>query len=291
VSRVRRPPEGATGAATAPEGAGGAGAWTTFPATRGEPIDDAGGLAALVNAHPLARERALELVRRGTLSLVGQLSWGSNATLLGVLEDDQASAHAIYKPRRGERPLWDFPSGTLCQREVAAYAVSEAMGWSLVPPTALRNGPFGRGMVQLYVAHDPDVHFLALDRPDPGVVARLVAFDHVINNADRKSGHVLQAGDGRLWAIDHGVAFHVEPKLRTVIWSLAGEPLPRDVAAGIEQLLAELGAAESTLSIHLDGLLAPGERAALARRVRQLLDDGIFPAPAADRRHMPWPPV
>lgn len=271
-----------------------------FPATLGEPLGEDDGLEVLQRARPIPRDRAISLVQRGTLSLIGQLGWGSNATLLGVLEDAAGCAHAIYKPRRGERPLWDFPSGTLCQRELAAYAVSEALGWDLVPPTTLRRGPYGRGMIQLYVAHDPDVHFLTLDRPDPAVVARLVAFDEVINNADRKSGHVLQAGDGRLWAIDHGVAFHVEPKLRTVIWSLAGEPLPRAVSTGLARLLAALtvatdadavAVADDALPTTLERLLSPGERAALARRTRQLLAAGTFPAPAPDRRHVPWPPV
>lgn len=262
-----------------------------FPATTGELPPGDEGLGALRAARPLPGGRALELLRRGRLELVGQLGWGSNTTLLGVLEDDAGRAHAIYKPRRGERPLWDFPSGTLCQREVAAWRVAEALGWPPVPPTALRGGPYGRGMVQLYVAHDPDRHFLALERPDPTAVARIVAFDVVINNADRKSGHVLEDPGGRLWAIDHGVAFHVEPKLRTVIWSLAGRPLPGDVAAGLERLLEALADPRGALATALEPLLSPGERAALARRTRRLLEAGAFPDPSPDRRHVPWPPV
>jgi len=262
-----------------------------FPATSGRIPPGDPSLEALGDARPIPFARALELLRRGRLEPVGQLSWGSNTTLLGVLEDDAGRAHAIYKPRRGERPLWDFPGGTLCRREVAAYLVAEALGWPPVPPTALRGGPYGRGMVQLYVAHDPDVHFLALERPDPAAVARLVAFDVAINNADRKSGHVLRDPGGRLWAIDHGVAFHVEPKLRTVIWSLAGQPLPRDVAAGLERLEAALADPEGTLATALAALLSSGERAALARRTRRLLDAGAFPDPSPDRREVPWPPV
>jgi len=269
---------------------GGGAPWTAFPATRGQPLEDGDSLEALAGVQPIPRERAFDLLERGTLDVHGQLAWGTNATLLATLSDDAGCAHAVYKPRRGERPLWDFPAGSLCRREVAAWVVGEALGWGLVPPTALRRGPYGRGMVQLYVAHVPDVHFLALDRPDPVAVARLVAFDAVINNADRKSGHVLRAGDGRLWAIDHGVSFHVEPKLRTVIWSLAGEPLPGDVCEGLERLLEALepgGEARRAL----DALLEPAEVAATARRARALLRAGAFPAPHPDRRHIPWPPV
>lgn len=201
--------------------------------------------------------RALELLRRGALRIEGQLIHGSNHTFLVRVEDEEDDALAIYKPREGERPLWDFPTGTLCDREVAAYHVATALGWHFVPPTILREGELGPGMVQLFVPHDSQEHFLEMEGIAHRDVARLVVFDTVINNADRKSGHVLRSADGRLWAIDHGVSFHVAPKLRTVIWDLAGQPLTADARTGLRRLLAALPDATSSAS---DASESPGER-------------------------------
>lgn len=245
--------------------------------------------------------RALAILAEGEAILEGRLPWSSNSTWLVRLETPDARVLAVYKPRRGERPLWDFPAGTLCLREMAAFELSQALGWGLVPPTVLRQGPLGLGALQLFIPHDPEEHFLVLERPDPATVARLVAFDVIINNADRKSGHVLRDETGRLWAIDHGIAFHVEPKLRTVVWELAGEPLPADLAANLGALLDALeppaleppapGDAGPGLAERLAPLLSPAEIAALVRRGRRLLAQGRFPGADPRRRDIPWPPV
>ena len=248
------------------------------------------GLPPADAGHPTPLDRALALLSDGELSIEGQLIHGSNHTFLARIEDEGRAALAIYKPRLGERPLWDFAEGTLCQREVAAFRAAEALGWPFVPPTVLREGELGEGMVQLFVPHDPEEHFLVMEGLSPADVARLVAFDVVINNADRKSGHVLRSADGRLWAIDHGVAFHVEPKLRTVIWGLAGEPLTEDIRFGLRRLLASL-AERGPEAAALARLLEAVELDAMRDRVRGLLEEGRFPAPDRQGRAIPWPPV
>jgi uncharacterized repeat protein (TIGR03843 family) len=204
-----------------------------------------------------------------------------------MLED--TSALVVYKPREGETPLWDFPDGTLCLREVAAYAVSEALGWGLVPMTVLRDGPHGTGAVQIFVEHDPSKHYLSLG---PGsefadAFRRIAAFDVVINNGDRKSGHVLVAPDGSgVHVVDHGVSFHAEPKLRTVIWDYAGEPIPDGDAADVRSF-GETLARDTGL---LEQLLASEEIDALRRRIEAFLAAGTFPQPGG-RSPYPWPPV
>jgi hypothetical protein len=236
-------------------------------------------------------ERALTLLAEGDLEVEGRLPWSSNATLLVRLSHGRLTAGAVYKPRRGERPLWDFPAGTLCRRETAAFVVSHALGWELVPPTVLRDGPEGPGAVQLFIPHDPELHYLAMPRPDPATIRRVVAFDILINNADRKSGHILAGPDRRLWAIDHGVSFHREPKLRTVIWEHAGEPIPMDILADLTALGGTLVDPASVLRRRLEELLLPAEIGALARRARGLVAAGCFPGEDPDRRAIPWPPV
>jgi hypothetical protein len=243
----------------------------------------------------LSVAQALARLAAGEVVVEGRLPWSSNATYLArvVTAVDTEGLLAVYKPRRGERPLWDFPVGTLYRREVAAFAVSEALGWQLVPPTLARDGPYGPGMLQAFIAHDPDRHYLSMDAADidAAIIARLVAFDAVINNADRKSGHVLEAEDGALWAIDHGVAFHVEPKLRTVIWELAGERLPADLAVDLARLADDLLQPAGELACALADLLSPAEVEATARRARKLARTGRFPDADPDRRSYPWPPV
>lgn len=236
-------------------------------------------------------ERAQALLAEGDLEVEGRLPWSSNATLLARLSDGALVTRAVYKPRRGERPLWDFPTGTLCQRETAAFVISHSLGWELVPPTVLRDGPLGEGAVQLFIPHDPEVHYLTLAEPHPPTIRRIVAFDILANNADRKSGHILTARDGRLWAIDHGVTFHTEPKLRTVIWEHAGEPIPADLAADLATLADALADPASAVRAALAPLLAPAEVRALARRTRALLEAGCFPDVDPYRRAIPWPPI
>ncbi len=238
---------------------------------------------------PIDRDRLLKLLQEGELTLEGLLLWSSNTTFLGVVQDGSQKVLVVYKPTRGERPLWDFPPGTLAKREVAAWLVSEALGWGLVPPTVYRKGPHGPGMVQLFIDHDPDEHFFTFRDQNPPELPYIAAFDVVVNNADRKAGHCLRDATGRIWCIDHGICFHVEPKLRTVIWDFAGQPLPRPIAADLERLRPAL-APGGTLRRDLAPYLSGEEIEALRLRVEGLLRAGRYPHPGPGR-HVPWPLV
>jgi uncharacterized repeat protein (TIGR03843 family) len=237
------------------------------------------GLRAGATAAPL------DLLARGEIAVKGRLPWASNATFLVEVTRDGASALGVYKPERGERPLWDFPRG-LHRREVAAYRLSEILGWGLVPPTLEREGPYGPGSLQLFVDAEFEEHYFTLrERPEHrAALARLCAFDLLANNADRKSGHCLLGRDGRLYAIDNGLCFHVDPKLRTVVWDFAGEPVPEEVRAGAAAL------ASRSLPRPLVELLREEERAALVRRARALGAAERFPEDTTGMRY-PWPLV
>jgi uncharacterized repeat protein (TIGR03843 family) len=231
---------------------------------------------------------ALDLLRCGRVSVLGLLPYASNYTFLAEVTEGEHKALAVYKPRRGERPLWDFPAGTLAAREVAAFVVAEAAGWHLVPPTVLReDGPMGPGSLQLFIEHDPDRHYFVLMEERLEDFTPFVAFDIIINNADRKAGHVIEDAGGRLWAVDHGVTFHSESKLRTVIWQFAGESLSPSLRADLERLGSQL-AEDSGLRRELAGLIAPHETEATLGRVEALLIDDRFPVPGSDRP-LPWP--
>ncbi len=198
---------------------------------------------------------------------------------------------AVYKPLKGENPLWDFPDGALYRREVAAYRLSRLLDWPMVPPTIPRDGPHGIGSVQLYVQHDPESHFF-VQREIPDLqdqLKRMCVFDVIANNADRKGGHCLLDESGRIWGIDHGLCFHAQYKLRSVIWDWVGEPIGQTlledlVAAGAK--IRERGADAEAFT----EMLAPGEEPALLRRIEKLVDDGRFPQPGPNR-HYPWPMV
>jgi uncharacterized repeat protein (TIGR03843 family) len=224
----------------------------------------------------------------GELEILGRIPWASNATLLARVTlpgDDGPSALVIYKPERGERPLWDFPPG-LYQREVAAYEVSEALGWGLVPPTVARDGPAGTGSVQLFVRCQDNVTAFDLIGAEHPAMPVVAAFDVVINNADRKGGHTLLDPDGRVWAIDHGVCFADEPKLRTVIWDFAGEPVPGELLGDLRRLAAQING--GTLGRRLRELLSAQELRTLRRRALRLAERGTFPEPTGGRPY-PWP--
>jgi len=233
-------------------------------------------------------ERARAFLAEGDLELLGRIPWASNATLLARVRHRELEGLAVYKPVRGERPLWDFPPGTLYRREVAAYLVSEQLGWRLVPPTLVREGPLGVGSLQLYVDADAEVTAFELLAAGNAALPRIAAFDVVTNNADRKAGHCLMGEDERVWAIDHGVCFHTEPKLRTVLWDLAGHPLEAADVADLEALAA--AAAGGGLAEHLAELLAADEIAAVAERSLGLARAGRLPAPGSGRAY-PWPLV
>ncbi|MFJ6558500.1 SCO1664 family protein [Streptomyces sp. NPDC091412] len=257
-----------------------------------------------------------ELLAQGELTVRGRIREASNAALFCTVAYDGREASCVYKPVAGERPLWDFPDGTLAAREVAAYEVSEATGWSLVPPTVLRDGPYGEGMVQLWIEATPEAELLALldaEEPGPGWKAigfaevgegrtallvhadderlrRMAVLDAVINNADRKGGHLLPTPEGHLYGIDHGVTFNVENKLRTLLWGWAGEPLPPEVLAVLKALEDTLRDG-APLATRLAALITPAELDATRARVTALLTSGAHPEPSGEWPAIPWPPV
>ncbi|WP_046471898.1 SCO1664 family protein [Allosalinactinospora lopnorensis] len=236
---------------------------------------------------------AVELLRVGELTVAGRLTDASNAALYCVVTSGSVSAGCIYKPVAGERPLWDFPDGTLAGRELAAFAVSEAFGWGVVPPTVYRDGPFGEGMCQLWVERDPTVDLVAFsrDRVHAGL-RRMAVFDAVINNSDRKIGHLLPTPDGHLYGCDHGVSFAEEYKLRTVLWQWQGEPLTDEALAALDDVHAQLlRSGGSPVSEQLARHLTAPERYAVRRRVELLREHRVHPYPAPGRPAIPWPPV
>lgn len=249
----------------------------------------------------LATAVTLDILQHGELEVEGLLPWSSNYTfMMQVCGSDSNGSplvlQAVYKPRRGERPLWDFAQGTLCLRERAAFLVSNALNWHIVPPTVLRKAAHGFGSIQLFIEHDPERHYFTFEG-EPAYRTQLqkfVLFDILINNADRKSGHVLLQENmeppERLWGIDHGICFHQEYKLRTVIWEFVGQSIPTDLIRGLRHIQTLLETDGSELTSQLQNLLSTAEIAAMHRRVNHLIQQGTFPAPGPGR-HYPWPPV
>ena len=238
---------------------------------------------SVLAATAMSSSDAIEFLSRSAITIKGRMAAASNITLLAELTCDGTTGHGIYKPERGERPLWDFPPG-LYKREVAAYRLSEALGWGIVPPTILREGPHGIGSLQLFINADFEQHyFTLLERPEHRAqLMRICLFDLVANNADRKGGHCLLGADDRIYAIDNGLTFHVEPKLRTVIWDFGGEPIPREAIESLRHLLDE-GLPEA-----LAELIDPNEQEALLARSKALARRGRFPKDASGMRY-PWP--
>lgn len=231
----------------------------------------------------------LELLRKGRLELTGQFVWGSNDTFLTRVITADGEIQAVYKPSQGEQRLWDFPEGSLAARETAAYLTSRALGWDLVPPTVLRqDGPVGPGSVQLYVEADSDRHYFTFTPEEKQRLRPAAVFDLLINNADRKGGHVLLAHDGHLWLIDHGVCFHQEDKLRTVIWDFVGETIPPVLLEDLHAFGERLRGGD--FRREMAGLLSGPEVVALERRAARLLTDRRFPPPGRGRPY-PWPMI
>jgi uncharacterized repeat protein (TIGR03843 family) len=234
---------------------------------------------------PIATERALDLLRDGAVEVLGRMPYSSNATFLVDICHEGLMAQGIYKPHRGERPLWDFPSG-LFKREAAAFVLAEHVGWHFVPPTVVRDGPLGEGSLQLFVPSHFEHHYFTL-RDGGGHVEtlqQLCVFDLLSNNTDRKSGHVLLGEDGRIWAIDNGLSFHAEFKLRTVIWDFAGDRIPSAIRDDVVRLLDE------GLPDAFTELLDAFERDAVLTRARAVVREGCFPVDHSGRRY-PWPLV
>jgi uncharacterized repeat protein (TIGR03843 family) len=230
---------------------------------------------------------ALRVLAEGDIEVQGRMPWSSNSTFLVTICFAGEQTNAVYKPHRGERPLWDFPDG-LYKREAAAYELSEALGWRLVPETIVRKeAPFGPGSLQRFVEADFEQHYFTLleDPVHHDALRAMCTFDLLANNADRKSGHCLLTEDGHIWGIDHGLCFHDEPKLRTVIWDFSGEPIPAPLLADIERL-----AAAESLPPALAALLSRAERDALLKRAAAVLRMGRFPEPGSSRPY-PWPLV
>jgi uncharacterized repeat protein (TIGR03843 family) len=267
------------------------------------------------DAADLSREDQLRLLRQGTLDLEGRLIDASNTTLRAEITLADVRARCVYKPIRGERPLWDFPDGTLAGREVAAYEVSAATGWDIVPPTVMRDGPLGEGACQLWIeepdeflpmvgfvpateippgwlrvagARDDDGTAYLLAHADDPALARMALFDIVINNADRKGGHVLHPPGGHLYGVDHGVCFHVDDKLRTVLWGWAGKPVPVAALTALEELRDDLS---GPLGERLCRLISDVEVDATRARLDRLIARRRFPKPSSERYVMPWPPI
>ncbi|MFC7274699.1 SCO1664 family protein [Paractinoplanes rhizophilus] len=266
-------------------------------------------------AAALAESEALDLLANGRMEIEGRLVDASNTTLRAEITLSGVTRRCVYKPVRGERPLWDFPDGTLAGREVSAFLVSQATGWGLVPPTILRDGPLGPGALQLWIdepedaesligfvpaydvpsgwlavanARDEDGDAYALAHADDPRLARLAIFDAVINNADRKGGHVLYPAGGAIHGVDHGVSFHVENKLRTVLWGWTGKSLIAEATEVLSDLAARL---ESDLGETLEQHLTISEVQHIRLRIRRLLRGGRFPKPPQDWPAIPWPPV
>jgi uncharacterized repeat protein (TIGR03843 family) len=243
----------------------------------------------LTPAVELPVEDALGLLERGELSIEGRLVDASNATLYCAVSADGVTAACVYKPVAGERPLWDFPDGTLAEREVAAYAVSAAIGWDVVPPTVYRVGPAGPGMVQLWIDTDDDADLVRLIRGRGSeAIRRVTVFDAVINNADRKGGHLLPTARGHVYGVDHGVTFHVEDKLRTVLWQWAGKSLSDEAQDALRRLRRDL---DGRLGETLHDLLTTAEVRRTRARVDRLLSTRRHPEPSDEWPSVPWPPM
>ena len=230
--------------------------------------------------------KIIEHLLAGTLEVTGRLVDASNATLYGECTFSDEKMAVIYKPIAGERPLWDFPDGNLAHREYASYLISEYSGWKVVPPTVLREGPFGLGMVQQWIDIDESIDLALYYREDNENLRRMALFDAVINNTDRKIGHLLPVVDGSLLGCDHGVTFHEENKLRTVIWQFAERELTHDE----KHTLGELAARLHIESEVLRGLITEIEFSALIARIEGLMESGKFPSPSEDWPAVPWPP-
>jgi uncharacterized repeat protein (TIGR03843 family) len=278
-------------------------------------LDDAGPNSPYRSGPDASQQEqaALDLLASGELEVEGRLVDASNATLYctitvaasaprtgknaGRTAKNAKNAPAsetkigcVYKPIAGERPLWDFPAGTLAGREVAAYVVSRAAGWDVVPPTVMRDGPFGPGMCQLWIDHDTEADLIALSRrTDHAGLRDMAVFDAVVNNADRKIGHLLPVPDGHLYGCDHGVCFAEDYKLRTVLWQWRGKSLPRRSVEALRRLNAQLTG--GALAEELSPLLASSEISATRIRIETLLKHRVHPYPPADWPAVPWPPI
>ena len=237
------------------------------------------------------KEAIIEILLNGPIDLEGQFMLGSNSTFLVNVASQDKSLKAVYKPIKGETPLWDFPQESLAAREAAAYLLSESLGWELVPPTAIReDGPLGAGSIQLFIPHDPKVNYFSFSPETHQRLRKTALFDMLINNADRKGNHIILDKDGHIRLIDHGLCFHSLPKLRTVIWDFSGEKIEDQLVADVEGLLQTLQS-ESETTVELSRLLKSEEIDALKSRILYIIKHPVFPSPDKNKRQFPWPLV
>lgn len=244
-------------------------------------------LSAQEAPDPAERSR---LLREGEIVAYELVPWGSNYTFLAALGDDKDTPRdiAIYKPRQGEAPLWDFPDGTLYRREYASYLLSRWLGWDLIPETVIREGPYGIGTAQLYIESEEDTHYFSLRETNRAEMQQMAIFDIITNNADRKAGHMLKGLDGKVYGIDHGLTFNTQPKLRTVIWDFVGEPIPDNLLDDLTSRLYD-NACVADLRDQLKPLLDRGEIDRFFKRIERLLQLGVYPgASASNSHHVPW---
>ncbi len=236
-------------------------------------------------------ETALKVITEGSVEKEhGLLRWSSNYAFLLGLRLDGTEVTAVYKPQKGERPLWDFPDGTLCFREYASFLTSQELGWQIVPPTALREGARGIGTMQFFIDHDPEVNYFTLDESFHNQLMRIVVFDSIVNNADRKGGHCLVDARGHIWGIDHGITFNTAHKLRTVIWDFAGQSISDRLLSDLERLCIALGNRQGVYRQQIEKLLSVGEIDAFQRRIDRLMELRKYPLPGPGPNY-PWPPV
>lgn len=240
---------------------------------------------------PLDTAAVLALLQDGEITEQhGLIRNSSNYTFLVTISAGDTAALAVYKPRRGERPLWDFPDGTLANRELAAYLTSEALGWNLVPPTVMRDGEHGLGSVQYFIEHDPDENYFTFGERVHAQLRRVVAFDCITNNADRKGGHMLLGADGHVWCIDNGLTFNHVNKLRTVVWDFQGDAVPPRLLADLRDLRDKLCDEADPYRLAMNDLLNPQEILAFQQRIERILKSGHYPRPGSGPNY-PWPTV
>lgn len=239
----------------------------------------------------LTKVEIIEILLNGEIDLKGQFVLGSNYTFLVKLQHHAKTLQAVYKPQQGEMPLWDFPSESLAARETAAYLVSEALAWDLVPPTIIReDGPFGPGSFQFFIQHNPELHYFSFDEETRQRLRPTALFDLLLNNADRKGSHILLDDNQHLWLIDHGLCFHTQPKLRTVIWDFSGQVIDNSLITQLHAFQTKL-LPGTEISAQLRQLLDENELNALKSRVKFIIEHPVFPMPDENKRQFPWPLV
>lgn len=240
----------------------------------------------------LTSQEVVEILQNGTIEAEhGMLRWSSNYTFLLSISHADRSLMAVYKPHKGERPLWDFPDGMLCQREMASFLTSEVLQWQIVPPTVLRQGPHGVGSMQFFIEHDPELNYFEFDEDKMPQMRMICAFDILVNNADRKGGHCLVDSQGHVWGIDHGITFNSSPKLRTVVWDFAGEFIADTLLDDMDRLCTQVDNPKSDYRQALNQLITEREIHAFQHRIQHLLKSRKYPQPGPGGPNYPWPPV